>query len=73
MRAEEAVRRSEQELSDFFENASIGIHWLSADGTIIRSNRSELQMLGYDAPEMLGRSIAECHADPDVAARSGTS
>ena len=67
LRAEEAVRRSELELSDFFENASIGIHWLSANGTIIRSNRAELQMLGYEAPELLGRRIAECHADPDVA------
>ncbi len=67
LRAEEAVRRSELELSDFFENASIGIHWLSANGTIIRSNRAELQMLGYEAPELLGRRIADCHADPDVA------
>ena len=67
LRAEEAVRRSELELSDFFENASIGIHWLSANGTIIRSNRAELQMLGYEAPELLGRRIAECHVDPDVA------
>jgi PAS domain S-box-containing protein len=67
LRAEEAVRRSELELSDFFENASIGIHWLSANGTIIRSNRAELQMLGYEAPQLLGRGIAECHADPDVA------
>jgi two-component system cell cycle sensor histidine kinase/response regulator CckA len=68
MRAEEAVRRSELELSDFFENASVGIHWLSADGTIIRSNRAELQMLGYEAAELLGRNVADCHADPDVAA-----
>jgi two-component system cell cycle sensor histidine kinase/response regulator CckA len=67
LRAEEAVRRSELELSDFFENASVGIHWLSADGTIIRSNRAELQLLGFEAAELLGRRIADCHADPAVA------
>ncbi len=66
-RAEAAVRRSEQELSDFFENASVGIHWLKEDGTIVRSNRAELDILGYEAAELLGRKIDECHADPDVA------
>jgi two-component system cell cycle sensor histidine kinase/response regulator CckA len=66
-RAEEAVRRSELELSDFFENASVGIHWLAADGTIIRSNRAELQMLGYEPQEFLGLNIAECHTEPGVA------
>ena len=77
VKAEESAAESEQaaheaakaqlELSDFFENASVGIHWLSADGTIIRSNRAELQLLGYEASELLGRKIAECHADPGVA------
>ena len=67
MRAEEAVRRSELELSDFFENASVGIHWLSADGTIIRSNRAEHRMLGYEPPELLGRNAVDCYADPEVA------
>jgi two-component system, cell cycle sensor histidine kinase and response regulator CckA len=67
LRAEEAVRRSELELSDFFENASVGIHWLSADGTIIRSNRAEHEMLGYEPPELLGRNAVDCYADPDAA------
>ena len=46
-RAEEALRRSEQELSDFFENASVGLHWVGPDGTILRVNRAELDLLGY--------------------------
>src|ERR1043166_7903998 len=33
-RAQEALRRSEQELSDFFENAVVGLHWVGPDGTI---------------------------------------
>ena len=27
-----ALRRSQSELTDFFENASVGLHWVSADG-----------------------------------------
>src|SRR2546427_4215782 len=34
--AEQALRRSETELADFFENAAIGLHWIAADGTVIR-------------------------------------
>src|SRR4030095_10525326 len=43
--AEETLRRSERELADFFENASQGLHWVSADGTILRANPAELKML----------------------------
>jgi PAS domain S-box-containing protein len=40
-----ALRRSQSELTDFFENASIGLQWLSADGTILRANQAELELL----------------------------
>ncbi|MEP7328313.1 MAG: hypothetical protein ABI777_03815 [Betaproteobacteria bacterium] len=33
-------RRSEHELSDFFENAAIGLHWVEPDGTILRANHA---------------------------------
>jgi PAS domain S-box-containing protein len=66
--AERALRESEQELSDFFENASVGLHWVGPDGTILRANRAELELLGYSAEEFLGRHVAEFHADPDVIA-----
>jgi PAS domain S-box-containing protein len=55
-----------QELADFFDNAAIGLHWVAADGTILRANRAELEMLGYRADEYVGRNIAEFHADPEV-------
>src|SRR4029078_5792837 len=35
-----ALRRSENELSEFFENASLGIHWVGADGMILRVNQA---------------------------------
>ena len=67
-KAEEALRRSEQELSEFFENATVGLHWIGADGTILRANRTELEMLGYSREEYVGKPIADFHADADVVA-----
>ena len=64
--AEEELQRSEQELSDFFENATIGLHWVGPDGTILRANRAELEMLGYSQEEYIGRPITEFHVDKDV-------
>lgn len=58
----------EQDLQDFFDNASMGLHWVAADGTILRANRAELELLGYKADEYVGRHIAEFHADEDVIA-----
>ena len=64
--AESALRRSESELTDFFENASIGLHWVGPDGTILRANQSELDMLGYAREEFVGRNIVEFHQDREV-------
>ena len=65
-RAEEALRRSEAELTDFFENAAIGLHWVSSDGTVIRVNQAELDMLGYSREEYVGHNIADFHVDQDA-------
>jgi len=65
-RSQERVRRSEQELADFFDNATVGLHWVGPDGRIIRANRAELNLLGYTADEYIGHHIAEFHADADV-------
>jgi PAS domain S-box-containing protein len=59
----EQSRREQQELSDFFEHATIPLHWVAADGTILRANRAELEMLGYSSDEYVGRHIADFHAD----------
>jgi PAS domain S-box-containing protein len=66
MTAEDELRKSERELSDFFENATVGLHWVGEDGTILRANRAELEMLGYTREEYIGRSIADFHADAEV-------
>ena len=66
--AERALRESEQELADFFENASVGMHWVGPDGTILRVNQSELNLLGYSPDEYLGHHIAEFHVNQNVIA-----
>jgi PAS domain S-box-containing protein len=63
---EEALRQSESELTEFFENATEAIHWVGPDGTILRANRAELRMLGYRADEYVGRNIAEFHVEREV-------
>ncbi|MEP7191153.1 MAG: PAS domain-containing sensor histidine kinase, partial [Roseiflexaceae bacterium] len=64
--SEELLQRREQELTDFFENATVGLHWVGQDGMILWANRAELELLGYTQEEYFGRHIAEFHADPDV-------
>lgn len=65
-RAEQALQRSEAELTDFFENAVIGLHWVGRDGIVLRVNQAELAMLGYDREEYVGHHISEFHADQNT-------
>jgi PAS domain S-box-containing protein len=65
-RAEDLLRRKEAELTDFIENASVGLHWMGPDGTILWANRAELELLGYAKEEYVGRNIVEFHADRPV-------
>jgi PAS domain S-box-containing protein len=64
--AEKALRRSERELADFFQNATLPMHSLGPDGTILRANQAELDMLGYSRDEYIGRHIARFHVDKQV-------
>ncbi len=56
----------ERELSDFFEHASVGLHWVGSDGTILRVNQAELDLLGYTREEYVGRHISAFHVDREV-------
>lgn len=69
-RARELLRRSEQELADFLDHASIGLRWVGPDGTILRANRAELEMLGYERNEYVGHHIAAFHVDRDAIANA---
>jgi PAS domain S-box-containing protein len=67
--AEEAVQRSERNLTDFFENANVGLHWGAQDGTILRANRAELEMLGYSPNEYVGKKLTDFHTNRDTVER----
>jgi PAS domain S-box-containing protein len=61
-----ARRRTERELQDFVDNATIGLHWVGPDGTILWANEAELQFLGYRRDDYVGHNIAEFHADRET-------
>jgi PAS domain S-box-containing protein len=63
---QQALQEREAELSDFLENAVIGIHWVAADGTILWANKAELSLLGFERHEYIGHHISEFHADASV-------
>jgi PAS domain S-box-containing protein len=68
-RAEQQLRDSQRDLADFVENATVGLHWVGPDGTILWANQAELDMLGYARDEYIGRKISEFHADPSAMAQ----
>jgi PAS domain S-box-containing protein len=63
---EQTLHHREKDLIDFVENAAEGLHRVGADGTILWANKAELQMLGYQWDEYVGRHIAEFHVDAAV-------
>jgi len=65
---ENVLLRRERELADFVENAAVGLHKVGPDGTILWANQAECDLLGYAMEEVIGRSVADFHADADVIA-----
>ncbi len=55
--AEKALQESEKRFKEMFDDAPVGYHELDAEGRFTRVNRTELQMLGYTAEEMIGQYV----------------
>lgn len=64
--AEAALRRSEQLLADFFENAAVGMHCFGSDGAVLRVNQAQLDLLGYTRDEYLGQHMAKFFVDQAI-------
>ena len=60
---EKELAYKKDELQDYLDNASIGLHWVDGNGTIIWANNADLQLLGYQPEEYIGRNISEFHDD----------
>jgi PAS domain S-box-containing protein len=58
-----ALKDSDEQLRDFVENATLGLHRVGPDGTILWANQAELDLLGYAESEYVGHPISEFHAD----------
>jgi PAS domain S-box-containing protein len=58
-----ALATSQQGISDFMQNASLGIHWVDRDGIVVWANRAELEMLGYESGEYIGQALHDFHVD----------
>jgi PAS domain S-box-containing protein len=54
-RAESTLRDYVAEFEELYHNAPCGYHSLDPTGKILRINRTELQMLGYQESEIIGR------------------
>lgn len=65
-RLEAIAHIKEQELSDFLENANVGMHWVGEDGIILWANQAELDLLGYSREEYIGQPIAKFHANKEI-------
>ena len=63
---EAALRKSESNLRDFLENATICMHGVGHDGRIVWANQTELNLLGYTAEEYVGHHISDFHVDAPV-------
>lgn len=55
-----------EDYEDFFESGAVALHLVGEDGTILRANRAELDLLGFTAEEYVGRPISQFHADSDT-------
>jgi PAS domain S-box-containing protein len=62
-RLERTLRQTHEDLEDFFENSAMPLHLVAEDGTILRANQAELDLLGYTREEYVGHNIAEFYPD----------
>ena len=69
-RIEEALRRSQEDFEDLFENAPVGYHEVDAGGRLVRINQTELKMLGYSAGELLGQFVWKISAQEETSRRA---
>jgi PAS domain-containing protein len=57
--AEEALRKSSEEIQDLYDNAPCGYHSLNEDGIFVKINHTELSWLGYSKDEIIGKKFSD--------------
>lgn len=67
MQLENEIPKSAPEhVRDHLESAAVPIHWVNRHGTITWANKAELELLGYDRSEYVGRQVSEFHCDKEL-------
>jgi PAS domain S-box-containing protein len=56
---EKALRESEQAMRALFDEAPLPYHEIDRNGIVVRVNRTECELLGVSASEMVGRPISD--------------
>jgi PAS domain S-box-containing protein len=65
--AEQSLRESERKFRDLYDHAPLGYHEYDAEGRITNVNRTDLDMLGYTAEEMIGKFMWEFNTEAEIA------
>jgi PAS domain S-box-containing protein len=63
----DALRKSEERFRDLYDHAPLGYHEYDAEGRITNVNRTDLEMLGYTAEEMIGHPMWEFNIEGETA------
>jgi two-component system, cell cycle sensor histidine kinase and response regulator CckA len=64
---EEALRENEHKLQELYDYAPVGYHEYDREGRITNVNRTDLEMLGYTAEEMIGQYIWKFNVEEALA------
>ena len=65
-RAEATLLQSEEKFKELYDHAPVGYHEYDAEGRITNVNRTELEMLGYTAEEMIGQPVWKFTAEEEI-------
>jgi PAS domain S-box-containing protein len=61
-----AIQQRDIELTDFLENAPVGVSRIAEDGTILWANDAEIESLGYKRKNYIGHNINEFLLDKNL-------
>ena len=67
---ENELKKSQEDFKDLFDNAPVGYHEIDSEGRIVRINRTELTLLGYESEELVGQYIWKYNANENYSLKS---
>ena len=66
LRAEEALRESEEQYRSFFENAAVAVAIVDRDGYVVEANDTDCRFLGYPRAELIGMHFTKFTHPQDI-------